>query len=796
MQFTKSFNQLGKRDVAIAGGKGASLGEMTQAGIPVPEGFVILSNAFNKLIEETNLNVEIDSILHKVKHDDINTVENASEQIKAIILNVEMPKDIAKDIIRNFKKLGVKYVAVRSSATSEDSSTTAWAGQLESYLNTTKDVLLDNVKKCWASLFTPRAIFYRFEKELHKEKISVAVVVQKMVESKVSGIAFSVHPVTQDKNQIIIEAGYGLGEAIVSGQITPDSYVIEKEPRMITDKNVVEQDKGLYKLEKGGNGWKDIKNGETQKLSDKEILELSKLILRIENHYGFPCDVEWAIEKGKFYIVQSRPITTLSKLSSQDTEKENWLVVVSFRTELLTEAIIHKGYRESLSKLLPKIPKFKNRMIIDNDIYIDLTETGEIQKYFSTDTIKKATKAYDIIEEQSRKLIDVSRTVVKNKKNLSNKELAKRLDKFFKEYQKTIGAIGVPTIIDLTIESKLKEILKESGIENIGEALSTLAVSFKPVETSKEKDDLLKIGEKISKNKFSLDSKEAKLLIKEHYDEYGWLHSTLFLGKLYSESQIKEEIKKILNNVKEEKKKLEEDRKEHLSNAEGVINKIKSKEGKELAKFFQKSVYYRTARLEWMNKACFIVRPLLEDASNILKIKFDDIIYLLPEEIINLLNEGQLTKDILKVIEERRKGYAYISDNKNEYILAVNKELEKWKKRFSKEHDENLIKGIVVYKGEAKGRAAIVKDRSELNKVERGDILVTRLTTPDFIIAMKKAIGIVTDLGGVTSHAAVTSRELKIPCIVGTKNATKIIKDGDIIELDTIDGSVRILEKF
>lgn len=313
MSFIKTFKQLSKADVGIAGGKGASLGEMTQAGIPVPPGFVILSDAFEKFLEETNLNVEIDSILHHVDHREMHTVEAASEKIEALILEADFPKGIAKEIWKFFKVLDTKFVAVRSSATAEDSLSAAWAGQLESYLNTTKEKLLDNVKRCWASLFTPRAIFYRFEKELHKQKISVAVVVQKMVESEVSGIAFSVHPVTQDRNQLIIEAGFGLGEAIVSGQITPDSYVIEKEPRRIIDKNVQTQERGIYRLKDGGNDWHDIPTeiGQKQVLSDEEIEELSELVLRIENHYGFPCDIEWAAQKGKFYIVQSRPITTL-----------------------------------------------------------------------------------------------------------------------------------------------------------------------------------------------------------------------------------------------------------------------------------------------------------------------------------------------------------------------------------------------------------------------------------------------------------------------------------------------------
>ena len=321
MEFIKDFKDLSKNDTSIAGGKGASLSEMTQVDIPpVPPGFVILSSAFDKFLEETDLNVEIDAILHSVNHKEIHTINDASEKIKVLILRAEMPKNISEEIQKFFKKLGLKYVAVRSSATVEDSATAAWAGQLESYLNTTEENLLENVKKCWASLFTPRAIFYRFEKGLHKQKISVAVVVQKMIDSEVSGVAFSVHPVTQDRNQLIIEASFGLGEAIVSGQITPDSYVVEKEPRRIIDKNVQTQKRKLCRSEKGGNEWRDIpkKQGEKQVLPDKEILELSDIIVRIENHYGFPVDIEWVKEKEKFYIVQSRPITTLQHIQDSN----------------------------------------------------------------------------------------------------------------------------------------------------------------------------------------------------------------------------------------------------------------------------------------------------------------------------------------------------------------------------------------------------------------------------------------------------------------------------------------------
>ncbi len=312
--YTKLFNELNKEDFLLAGGKGASLGEMIQNGIPVPEGFVVLANSFEDFLRETDLNVEIDAVLHSVNQKEMHTVENASEKIKSLILNAKMPDIIGADIMSGFNKLGEKFVAVRSSATAEDGKDHAWAGQLESYLNVKEEELIEKVKHCWASLFTPRAIFYRYEKGLSETKISVAVVIQKMVPSEIAGIAFSVHPVTQDRDQIIIEAGFGLGEAIVSGQITPDSYVVSKEHRRTIDINISTQTKALYCSDNGGSEWINIQEpkASTQVLSEGQIIELSELIMKIENHYKFPCDVEWVFIENKFYIVQSRPITTLS----------------------------------------------------------------------------------------------------------------------------------------------------------------------------------------------------------------------------------------------------------------------------------------------------------------------------------------------------------------------------------------------------------------------------------------------------------------------------------------------------
>ena len=316
------FGKLNFKSVNIAGGKGASLGEMTNAKLPVPPGYVVLASAFDAFLNETpppvgpgqgDLNVFIEAELGKVNYQDISSIDRASHVIQDMILDAKMPANISAAVLQEFKKMKCQFLALRSSATAEDSKIASWAGELDTFLYVGEKDLVKTVKKCWASLFTPRAIFYRFEKKLLKISVSVAVVVQQMVDSEVSGVAFSVHPVTRDKNQLIIEAGYGLGEAIVSGTITPDSYVVHKKEGTILDINISAQEKQIVMKPAGGSVLKPVPKARQakQKLSGKQIMELAEIIKHIERHFRCPQDVEWAIAKNKFYILQSRPITTL-----------------------------------------------------------------------------------------------------------------------------------------------------------------------------------------------------------------------------------------------------------------------------------------------------------------------------------------------------------------------------------------------------------------------------------------------------------------------------------------------------
>ena len=357
MTLIKCFKEISKFDISSAGGKGASLGEMINAEIPIPDGFVVLTIAFDEFLEEGGLGDKIDKVLSSVDIGSVDSIKIASEDIQKMIFSKKISKNTREAIFLNFKKLNSKYVAVRSSATAEDSAEATWAGQLDSYLNTTEEKLIENIKKCWASLFSVRAIFYRIEKKLDKDKISVAVVVQIMIQADVSGVAFSVHPVTQDKNQILIEAGFGLGEAIVSGAITPDGYIINKQNCSLIDLKTNNQTKKIVRNNDGGNCWVELgDDGKRQVLRGEEIVELSKLIIKIESHYGFPCDIEWAKENDKFHILQSRPIINIVNIEQKKLnifeyiKSQEWFFGIRANESLLFYSAKHRGGGEYIKK--------------------------------------------------------------------------------------------------------------------------------------------------------------------------------------------------------------------------------------------------------------------------------------------------------------------------------------------------------------------------------------------------------------------------------------------------------------
>jgi pyruvate, water dikinase len=313
------FKEIRKRDINYVGGKGANLGEMFHAKIPVPDGFVVTAQAYYDFVKATSLRRKISAELSGLDVDDSKDLQRASKNIRTAILTAKMPKSIEDMIRKTYLELtGDKNrpVAVRSSATAEDLPDASFAGQQDTYLNVEGwEEVVKHVQKCWASLFTARATFYRVQNNYSHMKVGIAVPVQLMVQSEVSGIMFTVNPVTNNRDEVSVEAAFGLGQPIVSGELTPDQYLVNKKSGKITYRFVATQ---TWQFTEDGKVPVSKKYQKTQKMMNKHIVALAKLGMEIEDHYDHPQDIEWGMEKGKLYIVQSRPVTTLKSKSSKE----------------------------------------------------------------------------------------------------------------------------------------------------------------------------------------------------------------------------------------------------------------------------------------------------------------------------------------------------------------------------------------------------------------------------------------------------------------------------------------------
>ncbi len=341
-KYIKWFSDLGKEDVKLVGGKAANLGEMRRINLPVPNGFAITSEAYSYFLEETELKEKIYDML-KIDEENTRLLEETAKKIRVIIENAEMPQDLRNEIIEAYETLSVDkqtlstasgdalsilkmsdlpFVAVRSSATAEDSSTASFAGQQETFLNIKgMEQVIEAVKKCWASLFTARSIYYRVKKGFKHENVLIATIIQEMVNADKSGVIFSKNPVDYSEN-VVIEAVFGLGEGIVSGRIQPDQYFISKDLEIL-DKKIADKKIAIVRTSSGKEEIVKLieERSNQQVLTNYEIKRLAGYAITLEEHYKLPQDIEFAIDSGNIYIVQTRPITTLGEKKEEKEEE-------------------------------------------------------------------------------------------------------------------------------------------------------------------------------------------------------------------------------------------------------------------------------------------------------------------------------------------------------------------------------------------------------------------------------------------------------------------------------------------
>ncbi|KKU92278.1 MAG: Phosphoenolpyruvate synthase [Microgenomates group bacterium GW2011_GWA1_48_10] len=341
------FENVGKEDTPVVGGKGANLGEMASFGMPVPPGFVVTAKAYRDFLEKGQLKPKMEEILKGLDVEDSEKLQQASKRVKELLITAPIPEEISREIVESYQELWRKLsskqsrfhsllqslgmsrvrVAVRSSATSEDSKEASFAGQNETFLNIAgENEVVTAVRRCWASLFEGRSIFYRVQNHFDHFESAIAVVVQTMVQSEVSGILFSIDPVTNNHERIVVETVWGLGEFIVQGKVTPDHYEVNKGDLLIVEKKVAEQKIMLTRSLTGTVKEAKVPADKQRKikLTDEQIRKIAELSKKLEEHYHFPQDSEFAVSAGELYLVQTRPITTTEKgvVNTEDLQKQ------------------------------------------------------------------------------------------------------------------------------------------------------------------------------------------------------------------------------------------------------------------------------------------------------------------------------------------------------------------------------------------------------------------------------------------------------------------------------------------
>lgn len=365
--YTLDLHRVDKTKLPIVGGKGANLGELYKiTGIQVPDGFCITAKAFSSVIEEIPGLQNLLSKLSQIKIEDQHKISELSSEIRKVIENIVLPPDMQEAITRHLSRLGEKHAyAVRSSATAEDLPSASFAGQQDTYLNIIGEAaILKHITKCWASLFTDRAVIYRMQNGFEHTQVQLAVVIQKMVFPQVAGVLFTADPVTSNRRVVSIDASFGLGEALVAGVVNADHYkVINGE---ITEKKVATKQLAIYALQEGGTKAQALerKKQNAPALTDEQVLQLEHIGRKIEAHFGYPQDVEWCLAEDTFYIVQSRPITTLFPIPEAN-DQENHVYVSVGHQQMMTDAMKPLGLSFFLLLTPARMCQAGGRLFVD-----------------------------------------------------------------------------------------------------------------------------------------------------------------------------------------------------------------------------------------------------------------------------------------------------------------------------------------------------------------------------------------------------------------------------------------------
>ncbi|HEN9326467.1 TPA: hypothetical protein U9H54_000893 [Streptococcus agalactiae] len=817
------FNEIKKEDVLVAGGKGANLGEMTSAKINVPSGFVITADAYRDFLKVNGIDILIENGIKK-SVDDERKLLNESEHFRGKIKSGKFPERLENAIREKYFNLGNNTrVAVRSSATAEDLPDASFAGQQETYLNVQGiESVLNAVRNCYASLWGNRAVSYRFHQGYDQTSVSIAVVIQEMIESEKSGVLFTVNPVNKKENEMQINASFGLGESVVSGRVTADSYIIDKSGKIAQvnigskETQIIYGDKETVEVAVSSDKRK------TRALNDREILELMKCGLEIEKHYRMPMDIEWAIKNDIVYILQARAITTLKNSENDITcndliekytkgkkIKKDTREVMSFFLEKMPSAhrVLDFDYLMAINDqkvnilseggiILPRNP------IIDDDGIQTFSDEGKrigknIFKFFN---ILKNMKDFEFCYKKCKDFMNIYETEIEeikhlNFENMTLTECGNFLEESYALLQKLAYDRFKYALFPSVLNSKkFTKIIKKVNsnyssfdfywdLDNktsvITNDVYTMACEIRKNEALKRAiisgDNFKELYNNYNDFKNITDEFMKDNGFKSDYNCY-CLSAKTFLE---DPDRLTNILRPILNENSNESKDIK-DFSKLMESIEGIYGK-KYQDIEKQIKYFR---YFHVVREEsqylW-ETLFYYVRKCVKRINFILlgdeNIEIG-VANLFHKELLKAINRGNLNESDKEKINRRNE----------KFPLAV----KVWEasKLLIFKTDGDVLKGVSGSTGIAVGKVCLINSPKEFYKMKKGDILVCHLTDPEWTPLFKLASAVVADTGSALSHAAIVAREYNIPAVLGVGFATTKFKDGDTIQVDGNTGEV------
>jgi pyruvate,water dikinase len=838
-RYVLDLQEIDRTQVAVAGGKGANLGELSRIeGIRVPAGFCVTTRAFERIVAEASIDDRLDR-LSRLEPDDRESIGTLAAEVRQALEGVAVPDDLAEAITGALARLGEQDAyAVRSSATAEDLPTASFAGQQETFLNVVGPAaILRHVSRCWASLFTDRAVTYRLRNGVDHRTVRMAVVVQRMVFPQAAGVLFTADPVTGNRKVVSVEAVAGLGESLVSGLVSPDGY-------QVRDGEVVA---GPERQEQSA-------------LTDAQVVRLAELGRRIEAHFGSPQDIEWCLADGDFQIVQSRPITTLFPIPEAGDE-ENRVYVSVGHQQMMTDAMrplglsfwqlttprpmaeaggrlfvdvtqglatpaVRAGLLEALGRSDPLIGDALQSVVDRGDFVRPLpgeapaamppgivppdpieTDPAIVEELIERTEASVAAVKRDIRGKSGPALLDF---VLEDTQELKRVLFDPRGRQVFMTAieasrwlnEQLEGWLGEKNAADVLTQSVPHNVTSEMGL-----ALLDVADAIRPhpevvaflaeVEDDRFLDHLTALA----------GGSEARDAIQAWLDEYGmrcvgeidvtrprWAErpSTLLpviLGHVrnFEPGEGKRRFERGLQEAAEKERELLE-RLRALPDGDA-----KAAETRRMIDRVRTFIGYREFPKYGMVSRYFVYKQaLLEEAERLVQAgvlrEQEDVFYLRFEELHTVVRTRRVDDRLVRQRRDAFRSYQALTPPR-----VLTSEGESVAGAYRREDlPAGALAGLPVSAGTIEGRARVVLDLSEAD-LEAGDVLVTAYTDPSWTPLFVAIEGLVTEVGGLMTHGAVIAREYGLPAVVGVEDATRLIRDGQRIRVHGTDGYVELL---